>query len=201
MRRNSWYWHGTALCRTTCLLAFHHPALRFQESPKRVEHVMSKCWKVWQGGREPPAEQEKAFKRLREKVRHAELRVRNHETRMPGKSSTGREQGLGRAACIYIGENTESVERKSRRDTDDRINRGLQARRDRKDWEIAELDLKDKTVRVKNAWKCVGNLKSTFEVSRMKTYLPGSGGHFFKSETGFSGRRLGFARKGRIYQQ
>lgn len=40
-----------------------------QESSKRVEQVMSKCWKVWNGGRDPPAENEKAFKRLREKVR------------------------------------------------------------------------------------------------------------------------------------
>ena len=41
---------------------------RRQETPKRIELVMSKCWAVWHS-REPPAEQEKAFKRLREKVR------------------------------------------------------------------------------------------------------------------------------------
>lgn len=29
---------------------------------------MSTCWKVWHGGRDPPAETEKAFRRLREKV-------------------------------------------------------------------------------------------------------------------------------------
>lgn len=31
--------------------------------------VVSKCWGTWHG-REPPAENEKAFKRLREKVRN-----------------------------------------------------------------------------------------------------------------------------------
>ena len=30
---------------------------------------MSTCWKVWHGGRDPPAENEKAFRRLREKAR------------------------------------------------------------------------------------------------------------------------------------
>ncbi|CAN0471347.1 unnamed protein product, partial [Laminaria digitata] len=46
-------------------------AAKVEESPKRVELVMSKCWAVWHS-REPPAEQEKAFKRLREKILIAE---------------------------------------------------------------------------------------------------------------------------------
>ncbi|CAN0137058.1 unnamed protein product [Pylaiella littoralis] len=47
-------------------------AAKVEESSKRVEQVMSKCWKVWHGGRDPPAENEKAFKRLREKILIAE---------------------------------------------------------------------------------------------------------------------------------
>ncbi|CAM9869163.1 unnamed protein product, partial [Ectocarpus sp. 4 AP-2014] len=47
-------------------------AAKVEESSKRVEQVMSKSWKVWNGGRDPPAENEKSFKRLREKVLIAE---------------------------------------------------------------------------------------------------------------------------------
>lgn len=57
-----------------------------------MEQVMSKCWKVWQGGREPPAEHEKAFKRLREKVRHAKriLFCFYLLTRVPGTLPKGK---------------------------------------------------------------------------------------------------------------
>ncbi|CAM9362473.1 unnamed protein product [Ectocarpus fasciculatus] len=47
-------------------------AAKVEESSKRVEQVMSKSWKVWNGGRDPPAENEKSFKRLREKILIAE---------------------------------------------------------------------------------------------------------------------------------
>ncbi|CAN0509822.1 unnamed protein product, partial [Ectocarpus sp. 12 AP-2014] len=47
-------------------------AAKVEESSKRVEQVMSKSWKVWNGGRDPPSENEKSFKRLREKILIAE---------------------------------------------------------------------------------------------------------------------------------
>lgn len=50
-------------------------SLGAQESSKRVDVVMSKCWKVWHGGRDPPPEHEKAFKKLREKVRLSETQA------------------------------------------------------------------------------------------------------------------------------
>lgn len=68
------FFHCQLLGATCCFLRLGGAAAfwlgaHLQESSKRVEVVMSTCWKVWHGGRDPPAEHEKAFKRLREKVR------------------------------------------------------------------------------------------------------------------------------------
>ncbi|CAM9516903.1 unnamed protein product [Ascophyllum nodosum] len=65
--RHSFLKHERMFIGSACLFV----ASKVEENPKRVEVVMGKCYTVWHG-REPPAEHEKAFKRLREKILIAE---------------------------------------------------------------------------------------------------------------------------------